>query len=87
LWGEAAITATYLYNRILYFKLDFKTPYKLKYNKRLDISNIKTFGFIAFYKNKNNHVKKLDFRANKGILIGFGQNMYKIWDINNKKFI
>ena len=87
LWGEAAITATYLYNRTPHSKLDFKTPYELKYNKRPDISNIKTFGSIAFYKNKNSHIKKLDPRANKGILIGFGQNMYKIWDINNKKSI
>jgi hypothetical protein len=78
LWGEAAIIATYLYNRIPHSKLDFKTPYKLKYNKRLNISNIKTFGSIAFYKNKNNYIKKLDPRANKGILIGFGQNIYKI---------
>jgi hypothetical protein len=86
LWGEAAITATYLYNRTPHSKLDFKTPYELKYNQRPDISHIKTFGSIAFYKNKHN-IKKLDPRANKGILIGLGQNMYKIWDINNKKFI
>ena len=87
LWGEAVLVATYLYNRTPHSKLDYKTPYELKYNQKPNISNIRTFGSIAFYKLKSNKVKKLDIKANKGILIGFNENIYKIWDLELNKAI
>ena len=77
-WGEAVITATYLYNRTPHAKINYKTPFEVKYNKKPNITNIRTFGSLCFYKLKNNKVKKLDAKADKAILLGFNENIYKI---------
>lgn len=78
LWGEACLTAAYLYNRTPHSGLQFKTPYEMKYGKTPDISNIKTFGSITFYKSKGKHVRKLDDRVQKGVLVGFNEALYKV---------
>jgi hypothetical protein len=85
MWGEAVLAATYLYNRTPHTSINYKTPFELKYNTKPDISNIRVWGSIAYYKNKGNNIKKLDPRANKGLLIGYGQNQYRIWDIELKR--
>ena len=87
LWGEAIIASTYLYNRTPHSGINYKTPFELKYNNKPDISNISVWGSITYYKNKGNNIKKLDSRANKGYLIGYGQNQYRIWDATLNKAI
>ena len=87
LWGEACLTATYLYNRTPHSSINFKTPFEAKYNKQPDISNIRTFGSVCFYKNKGNHVRKLDDKAIKGILVGFNDSLYKVYNLETKKTI
>ena len=77
----------YLYNRTLYSQLQFKTPYQALYDTKLDIINIKVFGSIAYYKNKAIGLKKLDPRAKKAILVGFGNNLYRLYNINLKRLI
>ena len=57
------------------------------YNIKLDITNIKVFGLIVYYKDKAIEVKKLDPRAKKAILVGFGKNLYRLYDINFKRVI
>ena len=84
LWGEALLTAVYLYNRTPHSALNYITPYEKKNEEKPDISHIRVFGSITFYKVKTN-TKKLDPKANKGILLGFNENVYKIWDIEKKK--
>jgi hypothetical protein len=69
LWGEAVSTAVYLYNRTPHSQLQFKTPYQALYDTKPDITNIKVFGSIAYYKNKATGLKKLDPRAKKAILL------------------
>ena len=87
LWGEAVLAATYLYNRTPHSSLNYKTPYEVKYNRKPDISNIRTFGSICYYKNKQTGLKKLDAKANKAILIGYGESLYKVWDLEHKRAI
>ena len=77
--------AIYLYNRTPYSAINYKTPYELRYNKILDITYIKTFRSICFYKNKKNYITKLELKANKAILIGFNYLLYKVLDVINKK--
>jgi hypothetical protein len=60
-------------------------PYFALYNTKLDITNIKVFGLIAYYKNKAIGLKKLDPRAKKAILLSFGNNLYRLYDINLKR--
>jgi len=65
--------------------LQFKTPYEALYDIKPDIINIKVFGLIAYYKNKAKGLKKLEPRAKKAILLGFGSNLYRLYDIDLKR--
>src|SRR3954465_9962850 len=80
LWGEAAEAAVYLYNRTPHSALEFKTPFELKYQTKPNLDNIKTFGSIAYYKVKT-HITKLDEQANAAVLIGYGNNQYRVFDL------
>ena len=62
-------------------------PYFALYNTKLDITNIKVFGLIAYYKNKAIGLKKLDPRAKKVILVSFRKNLYRLYNINSKRVI
>ena len=61
LWGEAVLVIVYIYNRILYSSLGFKTLYEVVYNTKLNIDNIRIWGSIVYYKIKgpNNYKLKL----------------------------
>ena len=50
-----------------------------------DITNIKVFRLIVYYKNKAIGHKKLDPRAKKAILLSFGNNLYRLYNINLKR--
>ena len=83
LWGEALNAAVYLYNRTPHSNIDYKTPYEAKYDQKPDLKNIKIWGSIAWKKEKL--AKKLDSRAKKSILIGYGSNQYKLLQLQGKK--
>ena len=76
-WGEALITAVYLYNKTPHAALNLITLYKKKNNKQPQISHIKTFGFVAYYKIKTQKTK-FKFKVNKAILLEFNENLYKL---------
>ena len=86
LWGEAILTATYLYNRTPNSSINFSTPYNLKYKEKPNINNIRIFGSLTYYKEHSCFIKKLDSRASAYYLVGFvGKNIYKLYNpINNK---
>ena len=87
LWGEAVNTAVYLYNRTPHSQLQFKTPYQVLNEIKPDITNIRVFGSVAYYKVKAIGLKKLDPRAKKAILLGFGNNLYRLYNIESKRLI
>jgi len=41
LWGKAILATIYIYNKTPHNTLNFKTPYKIKHNKKPNINNIK----------------------------------------------
>ena len=86
LWGEAILTACYLYNRTPNSSINFKTPYYLKYQTKPDISNIRIFGSLAFNKEPELFTKKLDKRSSAFYLVGFkSNNIYILYNpINNR---
>ena len=43
--------------------------------------------YLAYYKDKATGLKKLDPRAKKAILVGFGNNLYRLYNINSKRVI
>lgn len=88
LWGEAILTATYLYNRTPNSSIDFKTPYYLKYKKLPNINNIRIFGSLAYYKEPTSLIKKLDPRATPYYLVGFiSNNIYKLYNPTSNKIV
>ena len=62
-------------------------PYKALYNAKPNITNIKVFKSIAYYKDKATGLKKLDPKAKKAILVGFENNFYRLYNINSKRVI
>jgi len=88
IWGEAMLTAVYLYNRTPSSSIEFKTPYYLKYKEIPNISNIRIFGSLTYYKEPSQFIKKLDSKATPYYLIGFiGSNIYKLYNPSSNKII
>ena len=82
------LTAVYLYNRTPNSSIEFKTPYFLKYKKMPNISNIRVFGSLTYYKEPSLFTKKLDSKATPYYLIGFiGSNIYKLYNPSSNKII
>lgn len=83
LWSEAVLTAAYLTNRCSN-TVTAKTPAELWFNRIPNLKHLKIFGSLAYYK-INTNLGKLDSRSNKGFLVGYTNNGYKIWDAVNYK--
>ncbi|RVX10668.1 Retrovirus-related Pol polyprotein from transposon TNT 1-94 [Vitis vinifera] len=93
LWGEAALTATYLINRMPSRILQFKTPCQIllaAYPSARIISSIpiKVFGCTAFVHIHKSQRSKLDPTATKCIFLGYSPNQkrYKCYSPTTKKF-
>ncbi|GBN44324.1 Retrovirus-related Pol polyprotein from transposon TNT 1-94, partial [Araneus ventricosus] len=87
-WAEAAMTATYLQNR-LPTKPKRKTPYELWTNRKPNLSRIRVFGCKAYaYIQKQKRVK-LDCKAVEGIFLGYDYRSkgYRIYLGDNKIMI
>ncbi|KAJ8736818.1 hypothetical protein PYW07_000089 [Mythimna separata] len=78
LWGEAVLTATYITNRCSN-TINEITPAEMWFNRIPNLKHLNIFGSLAYYK-INTKLNKLDSRCNKGLLVGFAKNGYKIWD-------
>ena len=89
LWEEAVLASIYTYNKTPYSSLkDYIIPYEAKNGLKPILNNIRVFGSLCYYK-VNSPLHKLDKKARKGVIIGFGKeaNIYKVFDILNKKAI
>lgn len=78
MWGEAVLTATYLINRSPTFTVN-KLPIEMWTKKKPNLTNIQTFGTIA-YSRINSYLKKLENRAKETILLGYCPHGYRLWD-------
>jgi len=83
LWGEAAISATYLYNRTPNSSLsEYRTPYELKLGEKPNIANIRVWGSIAYKKEPK--TSKLAPKATPHILIGYKGPNYRLIKPNTR---
>ncbi|GBO07412.1 Retrovirus-related Pol polyprotein from transposon TNT 1-94 [Araneus ventricosus] len=87
-WAEAAMTATYLQNR-LPTKPKRKTPYELWTNHKPNLSHIRVFGCKAYAYIQKQKRGKLDSKAVEGIFLGYDYRSkgYRIYLGDNKIMI
>ncbi|GBN06736.1 Retrovirus-related Pol polyprotein from transposon TNT 1-94 [Araneus ventricosus] len=87
-WAEAAMTATYLQNR-LPTKPKGKTPYELWTNRKPNLSHIRVFGCKAYAYIQKQKRGKLDSKAVEGIFLGYDYRSkgYRIYLGDNKIMI
>lgn len=69
-WAEAFVTANYLRN-IAPASGKPKTPFELFYGRKPDVSILRAFGSTAYVHVPKEKRSKLDYRAEKGIMIGY----------------
>jgi len=88
-WAEAVNTASYLINRMASRVLADKTPYELWYGFKPSIDHLKVFGNICYVLKLEVRRRKLDQKADIGILIGYSttSKAYKIYDLNFNKVV
>ena len=77
-WKKAVLAANYLYNRTSHSALDFKSSYERRYGDTPDLSNIYVWGSPVWKKIPKG--KKLNSRAEKHYIIGYGSNQWKLLD-------
>lgn len=79
-------TACYLVNRSPATAINCKTPFEVWFGKPADYSNLRIFGYPAYY-----HVSegKLEPRAKKDLFMGYGSGVkgYRIWSPSESKVI
>jgi hypothetical protein len=68
-WAEAVNTASYLINRMASRVLAYKTPYELWYGFKPTIDHLNMFGSICYVLKPEVRRRKLDQKADIGILI------------------
>nr|KYP63308.1 Retrovirus-related Pol polyprotein from transposon TNT 1-94 [Cajanus cajan] len=77
-WAEAVSSAVYCINRCPSTALEFKTPQEVWSGRKVDYSELRVFGCIAYA-----HIKqdKLEPRALKFIFIGYPEGVkgYRLW--------
>ena len=71
-WVEVVNTFVYLLNRLPTKSLKNKTPYEAWYIVKSSVNHLKIFGSTCYYHVPEPKRSKLDNKAQKGILIGYG---------------
>ena len=88
-WAEAVNTAVYLKNRSPSVALKDKTPYECMFHVKPNVSNLKTFGCIAYVHIRPEERKKFDVKSTKAIFVGYPEGMkgFKLYNPVVKRFI
>ena len=88
-WADAINTAAYLINRGPSVPLCFKIPEEEWTGKKVDLSYLKVFGCASYAHVDPDARDKLDAKATKCYLIGYGSDYigYRLWYDQNRKII
>ena len=86
-WAEALSTAVYLRNRSPIKAVDGITPSEAWTGKKPDVAHMRVFGCEAYAHIPKDERRKLDPKARKSILLGYGEETkgYRLYDIEKKK--
>jgi hypothetical protein len=69
-WGEAVVTVVYLLNRVPTKSLPGRTPYEAWHDIKPSAEHLLTFGCVVQVKTVKPHLKKLEDRSVKMVLLG-----------------
>jgi len=88
-WAEVVNTTSYLLNRMTTRVLGDKTPYEIWYGFKPNIDHFKVFGSPCYVLQPEVKRRKLDQKADMGILISYNtkSKAYKIYDLKSNKVI
>ena len=86
-WAEALSTAVYLRNRSPTKAVDGMTPFEAWTGKKPSVSHLRVFGYKAFAHVPKDERGKLDSKAKKCILVGYGEETkgYRLYDPLKKR--
>eukprot|EP00253_Pinus_taeda_P036386 PITA_36386 len=89
LWTEACSTAEYVQNRNPHRALGKITSESVFIGKKPKVSHFKIFGSLAYCHTPEEKRKKLDQTAEKGYLVGYGENAkaYRVYIQGNRKIV
>ncbi|KAL5493041.1 hypothetical protein ACEPAI_4489 [Sanghuangporus weigelae] len=80
-WAEAYATFAYVHNRVGKSKVNDKSPFQVLYDKKPDVSHIRTFGAVAYMRVPPEKHRKLDPKSIKCILLGYRDDAaYRLMD-------
>lgn len=76
------VTAVYLLNRAPTKSLAGRTLYEAWHDVKPAVHHLRTFGCVVHVKNVKPHLKKLDDRSTKMVLLGYeaGAKAYRVYD-------
>lgn len=86
-WDEAIKTAAYLMNRSPSAILENNTPAEIWHKRKPNVSNLRVFGSTVYYHIPKEKRSKLDFKSEKGMMLGYTNNGYRIWNMKEQKVI
>lgn len=92
-WNEAILTANYLKNRsptsAIGEQFKSKTPAEIWFGRKPDLAHLRVFGCECYNHVPSNKRSKLDAKASKCIMLGYGGSIgtYRLWDIEQNKLV
>jgi hypothetical protein len=88
LWGEALLTACHVHKRVLCKKIQ-SSPYELWNGRKLNLSYLKVWGCIAYFRVPNPKRTKLGPRAIKSVFVGYTVNSkaYRLLDLSSNTIV
>ena len=88
LWGEALFTACHIHNRITSTKT-YVSPYEIWKGRKPNLSYLRVWGCVAFYKALNSRRSKLGPRGIKSIFVGYVENSkaYRLLNLDSNTIV
>ena len=68
-WGKAVTMVVFILNRALAKALKDKMPFEAWHGRKLNVSFLRTFGYVGHVKNTKPHLGKLEDRSTPMVLL------------------
>ncbi len=79
MWAETLSTAAYLRNRSPTRSVEGMTPFEALHRKKPDVGHLRVFGCAVYAHISKDERKKLDAKAKRCVLVGYGTEVKGYW--------